>query len=404
MQENTALKGMKVIELAWVFMGPLITKILGDFGAEVIKIESQSRPDVMRSTPPFADRKPGMNRSGGFSFLNSSKYSLTLNLDKSEGIKILRKLVGWADILVEGFTPGMAKKWGITYKEVNELNPGLIMVSTSMQGQSGPYSKQKGFGSFFQALPGFYKLTGHPNQAPPVPLTAYTDFIAPWYGVVAILGAIHYRRLTGKGQYIDISQLETSVQFLSPSVLDYTCNKHAQSANENRSAHSVPHNVYRCKGDDRWCAIAVSSDSDWQALVSAIGNPILRENQKFGTFRERKKNEIELDKLIEEWTIQHSPEEIMRLLQAAGITCGVVQNGKDLSEDPHLRESGFFQALSHPEMGPTTYTRSPFTLSETPCQMKPAPCLGEHTEYICTKILGMSEEEFVELINTGVLE
>ena len=403
MQENTALKGMKVIELAWVFMGPLITKILGDFGAEVIKIESQSRPDVMRSTPPFANRKPGMNRSGGFSFLNSSKYSLALNLDKSEGIQILRNLLGWADILVEGFTPGMAKKWGITYKEVKELNPGLIMVSTSMQGQSGPYSKQKGFGSFFQALPGFFKLTGRPNQTPPVPSTAYTDFIAPWYGVVAILGAIHYRRYTGKGQYIDISQLETSAQFLSSSILDYTCNQRAQSADENRSANSVPHNVYRCKGDDRWCAIAIFSDSDWQSLVSVIGNPTLFEEPKFDTLRARKRNENELDKLIEDWTIQHSPEEIMSLLQAAGVTCGVVQNGEDLSRDPHLRESGFFQTLSHPEMGPTTYTRPPLTFLETPCKMRPAPCLGEHTEYICTKILGMSEEEFVGLINAGVL-
>jgi crotonobetainyl-CoA:carnitine CoA-transferase CaiB-like acyl-CoA transferase len=403
-QENIALKGLKVIELAWVFMGPLITKILGDFGAEVIKIESQSRPDVMRSTPPFADKKPGMNRSGGYSFLNSSKYSLTLNLDKAEGIQMLRKLVGWADILVEGFTPGMARKWGITYEEVKKLNPGIIMISASMQGQTGPYSKQKGFGTFFQALPGFYTLTGRPHQAPPVPQTAYTDFIAPWYALVAILGAIHFRRRTGKGQYIDISQLETSVQFLSPSILDYTCNQHQQSANENRSAHAVPHNVYRCKGNDRWCAIAVFNDSEWQALVSAVGNPALGEDRRFSTFKERKKNEGELDELIGKWTIEHSPEEIMRLLQAAGITCGVVQSGKDLSEDPHLKESGFFQALTHPEMGPTTYTRSPFTLSEAPCQMKPAPCLGEHTEYICTEILGMSEDEFVELINAGVLE
>ncbi len=403
MQKGQVLQGIKIVDLGWIFAGPLITKVLGGFGAEVIKIESPERPDNMRLWGPYAGGKPGINRSGAFTMCNSSKYSMALNLNNSDGIKILKRLLSWADILSENFTPGKMSKWGLDYEAVKKINPGIIMVSSSIQGQTGPYNKQPGYGTFFQAAAGLLQMHGRPNEMPVQPVVAYPDYISPAYALVAILAALDYRRRTGKGQYIDVPQIETCSQFMAPVILDYVANGRTQFGMSNRATYAAPHGVYRCKGDDRWCAIAVFTNEEWQALCSAIGNPMLAKDPRFATFEDRKKNEDELDELIEQWTVQRTPHEVMTLLQGVGVTAGVVQTGQDLSQDPNLRERGFFQTLNHPEMGKCTYVSSPFKLSAGACEMRPAPLLGEHTEYVCKKILGMSDEEFVKSLNAGVL-
>ncbi len=401
--QQQALQGVKVVELAWVVAGPTVSKFLADYGAQVIKVESEAKPDALRASHPFAGNQPGANRSLAFATYNSSKYSMALNLKLPEGVEVLKKLLQWADVFSENLTPGEVDKWGLGYEEVRKLKPDIIMVSMSLQGQTGPRARQPGYGNMFLSVMGFNRLTGWPEQTIVTPYSPYGDFIAPWYAATAILAALDYRRRKGKGQYIDVSQLEPGAQFVAPAILNYVANGEPMTGTGNRATYAAPHGVYRCAGDDRWCAIAIFSDEEWARFCVAIGRPRWTEGPRFATFLGRKRNEDDLDKLIEKWTIQHSSQEVMDLLQAVDIAAAPVQNNRDISEDTYLREAGFFQTLMHPEMGPITCARPPFTLSETPCLMRPAPLLGEHTEYVCREILKMSDEEIARLINIGVL-
>ena len=279
------------------------------------------------------------------------------------------------------------------------------MVSASMVGQDGPRAQHRGGGMMLQGLTGFTHLIGWPDRAPSGTISAYTDFIAPWYIVIAVLAALSHRKKTGKGTHIDLSQYEAGLSFLPTVLLDYYCNKRIQGAKGNRSCYAAPNGIYRCQGNDRWCAITVSSSQDWKHFCQVIGNPEWTRDPKFGTLIKRKENEDELDRLVEQWTINHRAEEIMEKLQAVDIAAGIVATGEDLHNDPQLAHRGHFQFIKHPEMGSTSYDAPSFKLSKTPAELRlPAPCLGQHTEYVCREILGMSDEEFLSLLELGVFE
>lgn len=404
MQGDPALKGVNVVELAEVVVGPLICKALADYGATVIKVESELHPDGSRGGGVVGGGTPGVTHSALFPTVNTSKYGFGLNLNHPEAIPVLRQLVCWADVLVECYAPGVGERWGIAYEELRKIKPDIILVRGSMEGRTGPFAKRRGLGIQFQHTLGFSHLTGWPGQVPVSPHSPYPDFTVPWYALTAILAALDYRRRKGEGQYIDISQLEAGAQFLAPTLLDYVANGRAQSANGNRATYAAPHGVFRCKGDDKWCAIAVFTDDEWQALCSVIGNQALAEDPRFTTFIDRKRNEDELEKLVEEWTIQYEPNKVMTLLQAVGVAAGAVQDNRDLAQDPNFRQRRLFQTLNHPEIGECTFFNLPFRLSETPPQMRPSPVLCEHTEYVATKILGMSDDEFVRLLEAGVFK
>jgi crotonobetainyl-CoA:carnitine CoA-transferase CaiB-like acyl-CoA transferase len=401
-----ALKGLKVADFSWYIAGPSIPMWLAHHGAEVIRVESLTRPDELRGIEPFKDGIAGINRSGCYANFNSNKYGMALNLNHPRGVEVARKIIAWADVLVENFTPGtMARKWGLGYESVREINPGIVMVSTSPMGQTGPEAQQGGFGLELVSRGGFTHFTGWPDQEAVGVGYPYTDTASPPLGVVAILAALEYRRRTGKGQYIDISQHEVAVQHLTPAVLDYTANGNEGGRIGNRHHQAAPHGAYRCRGEDRWCAIAVFTDEEWRAFCGVIGQPELAEDNKFKTLTDRKQNEDELDRLVEAWTANLPPEEVMQNMQAAGVAAGVVQSGKDLIEDPQLKHRHHFWYLDHPEMGKCAYDGPPFHLSETPGELnRPAPCLGEHTEYVCTQILGIPDEEFIGLLAEGVFE
>jgi len=254
------------------------------------------------------------------------------------------------------------------------------------------------------ALAGFYQITGWPDREPPY-LGPYTDFIAPHFNLAAVLAALDYRQRTGRGQYIDVSQYENGVHFLAPLILDYQLNGRVADRMGNRSDCASPHNAFRCQGEDRWCAIAVFTAQEWIRFCKVIGNPAWTKNSKFTTLEGRKKNENELNSRIEEWTIKHTAEEVMRVMQAAGIAAGVLQTGQDLLEhDPQLKHRIFFHALDHPEIGKHHVSGPPFKLSETPFELKRAPLVGEHNEYVLKEILGMSNEEMSEMIAEEVVE
>ncbi len=400
-----ALEGLKILDFSWVITGPLATKYFGDHGAQVIRIESTHRLDILRPYPPYTNNISGVNRSGTFSVLNSSKYGMTLNLRHPRGVEVAKRLVAWSDVVIENFMAGMMENWGLAYDDLKKVKPDIIMVRASLQGQTGPYAQQAGFGTMLQAAAGFTYFVSWPDRSPVGSTAPWTDFSAAWTVAIAVMGALDYRRRTGKGQYIDLSQLEATLPWFSPAILDYTANGRIQAPMGNRHPYAAPHGAYRCQGDDRWCAIAVFTDEEWAAFCQVIGNPQWTEDTRFTSLLARKKNEDELDGLVEEWTINHPPEEVMSLMQRAGVAAAVVEDGHDLYLDPQLEHRHHFWMLEHPEMGTTAYDSPSFRLSKTPAQLEmPAPCVGQHTEYVCREILGMSDEDFINLLEAGVFK
>ena len=396
---------VKIVDFGWVVVGPTTVKYLADQGAEVIHIESSTRPDVLRVTPPFKDKIAGLNRSAYQACINNNKYCLALNMNHQRAREVIGRLINWADVIAESYSPGTMAKWGLSYDDLVKIKPDIIMYSTSQQGQTGRHSRIAALGTQLVSLAGFTYLTGWPDSGPTGPYGPYTDTIAPPIGAAAIAAALDYRRRTGRGVYIDLSQYEAAINFLSPIILDYTVNKHVQSAQGNRCPYAAPHGIFPGKGDDRWCAIAVFTEEEWHALCNAMGNPEWVKEPRFATLQGRKGNEDELEQLLAQWTINYDARELMYKLQKAGVPAGVVENGEDIQNDPQLAHRHYLWELEHPEIGKHSYEAPPFRLSKTPAELnKPGPCLGEDTEYVCTKILGISDELFIELLAEGVFE
>jgi benzylsuccinate CoA-transferase BbsF subunit len=392
--EKKLLDGIRVADFTWHLTGPLTTKHLSDLGAEVIIIESSKRPGWQRGKP----------RSGSTDQYCTCKLSVTLNTRDPRGLELAKRLIAKSDIVVENFAGGAMKRMGLGYDVVREIKPDIIMLSTSMQGQTGPYSNHPGSGHKLTALAGFSNILGWPDRSPGW-MAAYTDFIAPRYNIIAIMAALEYRRRTGKGQYLDMSQYEAGIQFMAPLVLDYAVNKRIATRMGNQCPYAAPHNAYRCQGEDRWCAIAVFTDSEWQSFCKVIGNPALAEDPRFATILARKENEEELDRLVNEWTVSRSAEEVMNMMQAAGVAAGVVATGEDLLDhDPQFKHRQTFVELEYPGIGKyRTQIGAHFMLSKYTCELRRAPLLGEHNEYVFKEILGMPDDEYDKLVKEEVI-
>lgn len=404
MKIGKALEGLNVLDFSWVVVGPLLTRHLADHGATVIRVESSKHPDTLRTSAPFKDNQPGIDRSGYVANYAAGKYSITLDLTHPKGVEIAKKLVTWADIAIESFAQGVIDRLGLGYDELQKIKPDIIMVSTSQLRHNDPYPPFRGFGMHGAALAGFYSVTGWPGGEPLGPYGAYTDGIAFETLLVAILAALSYHQRTGKGQHIEQAQVESGVHVLAPALLDYGVNGRVASPIGNNHPYAAPHNAYRCRGEDRWCVIAVFTDAEWQGFCDEVGNPPWTKDARFATQRQRKKNEGELDRLIEKWTISRSAEKIMLSLQARGVPASIVQTGEDLHRDPQLKHRGHYQILNHKVIGLHSYDTPSFVLSRTPGKPeRAAPLMGEHNEYVCQNILGMSDEEIAELVIEGIL-
>jgi benzylsuccinate CoA-transferase BbsF subunit len=278
------------------------------------------------------------------------------------------------------------------------------MISASMQGQTGPHAKHRALGGQLAALSGFCHITGWPEGIP-TPIGVYTDYIVPHFSVPVLLGALLYRNRTGKGQYIDLSQFEAGLQFMAPLLLDYEANGREAGRMGNRFDAAAPHGAYRCMGKDRWCAISVFSDEEWRSFTRVAGHGEWADDPRFATPAQRKKNEDELDRLVEGWTLQHAAEEVMTMMQSGGVAAGVLETDQDLLErDPQLAHRRYFRELDHPEVGKHVVHREAFTLSRSPSELTRAPLLGEHNEHALKNILGMSDDEIAQLVVDGVLE
>ncbi len=405
MEPQLPLAGIKVLELTRVIVGPGVGRFLGAGGATVVHVESQKRLDFNRTSFPYKDNISGINRAGYFHRYNADKFGIALNLSNPRGLELMKKLVAWSDIFIESNVPGMVAKYNLDYENVKILNPSIIMLSTSQMGQKGPLARYKGFGVQTAAMAGFHQVTGYGDGSPVGPFGAYTDMVSIHWLLAILLAALDYRRRTGKGQYIDHSQLEAGVHFLAPAVLDFTANDRIMSQSGNRDADAAPHGCFRCLGNDRWCAIAVYSAKEWQSFCEALGNPAWSNDARFATLAGRKENETELTKLIEDWTLQHPPEEVMNILQSAGVAAGIVSTGEDLNRNPQLIARNHYKFLSHTEIGSVPFSNPPLKFSDIPVEVRSAaPCLGEHTEYVCREILHISDEEFIAMLQEGVFE
>ncbi len=389
------LEGVRVVDFTWHLTGPLTTKHLSDLGAEVIIVESRRRPGWARGAP----------RTSSTDQFCTGKLSITLNTRDPRGLELVKRLIAKSDIVVENFAGGAMKRMGLSYEVLKEIKPDIIMLSSSMQGQTGPYYNHPGSGHKLTALAGFNNILGWPDRQPGW-IAAYTDFIAPRYNIIAIMAALEYRRRTGKGQYLDMSQYEASIQFMAPLILDYTVNRRIAGRMGNQCPYAAPHNAYRCQGEDRWCAIAVFTDQEWESFCKTIGNPALAKDPRFATLQARKKNEEELDRLVTEWTIRHSAEEVMNMMQAAGIAAGVVETGEDLlDKDPQYKHRQTFREVEYPGIGKyRSQVGAHFLLSKYPYELKRAPLLGEHNEYVFKGILGIPDDEFDKLVKEGVID
>ena len=401
--KEKVLAGIKVADFSWFAVGPLTTKYFADFGATVVRIESSTRVDNLRNHGPYKDGIRGLNRSGYWNDINSSKYSITLDTTKSKGLEIAKQMATWADIVIDSFTPGVMTRLGLGYDELKKIKPEIIVISCSTRGQYGPFAKTPAFGHVAQAIAGVNHLTGWPDRDPVGAYGPYTDFFTPWMIATVALAALDHRRRTGKGKYIDASVVEATIHGLETAVLDYTVNGREQTRAGNSLPYAAPHGAFPCQGEDRWCAIAVFTDEEWTSLCNVIDEPWIRDT-RFATLAGRKHNEAELEELLGQWTMGYSAEEVMVQLQDAGVAAGVVQNAKDLHEDAQLKHRGHFWHLEHAEAGRIAYSGLPVRLSKTAYELKPSPLLGEHNEYVLKEFLGMSDEEIAEVIIAGVLQ
>ncbi len=401
-----ALEGVHVLDFAWVGVGPITTKYLADNGADVIRVESLARPDVLRLAPPWKDAQPGIDRSQFFASYNTSKRGVTLDLGKPKARELVLRLLPWADVVAESFTPKALRKWELDYEHLRQLKPDLIMLSTCMQGQTGPNALYPGYGQLMAALSGFYHISGYgPDQPPCPPYGAYTDFIAPRLAACALLAALDYRRRTGRGQYIDVAQYEAALHNLAPALVDYFATGRVLGPQGNRSERYAPHGAYRCADEDgheRWIALAVANDEEWRAMLTALGSSSA--DERFATMERRMENRTALDEFVGRLVRGREARTLTATLQRAGVSAYPVLNCMDIHNDENLDAFGFWHWLEHPVMGPSPYEGLQHRLSRTPGELRsPAPVLGQHNDEVLGGMLGLDADEIARLKEERVI-
>jgi benzylsuccinate CoA-transferase BbsF subunit len=402
--EKLPLEGIRVADFTWVWAGPFGTMQLAHLGAEVIRIETQSRVCVTRRIVPWANNQPGVNRSGYFNQYNQGKRSLFLNLKKPEAVEIAKKLVATSDIVAENFAAGVMDKMGLGYQELRQVKPDIIMIAMSGYGTTGPEKGYVSYGPAQVPMSGLSSLTGHPGFPPMHVGFSYGDPNGGLHGAFTVLCALMYRARTGKGQYIDLSQWETSMAVLGEGIMAQVMNGSQPPRMGNRDPYLSPHGLFRCQGEDRWVSIAVGSEEEWQNFCKGMGRSELAQDPRFATLAERKQNEDELEELISAWTQTLTAEEVTARLQSVGVAAFPALTNKELAADPHLRSRDFFVELPHPEVGVQQHAGIPWKMSDTPCQVRrPAPLFGQDTDYVMQKILGYSSTEITALKEQQVL-
>ncbi|MEW6296135.1 MAG: CoA transferase [Thermodesulfobacteriota bacterium] len=383
-----ALTGVRVLDFTWVVAGPVATRILADQGAEVIKIERRDSLDL------------GSRRGGFTGNLFRGKESTVINMADPRGREIARQLVAISDVVIDNFSARVMRNWGMDYEGLKQIKPDIVAVSMSGFGHTGPQKDYVSYGPTLQALSGYTLLMRHPGREPAGWGYSYADMAGGYSGALAVLMALWHRRRTGQGQFVDLSQFETITSLVGPALLDILVNGAtiAPYGNRSQEAPAAPHGVYRCAGPDRWCAITVFTEAEWRRFCQALGHPPWTREQRFATLAQRLAHHAELDRYVEEWTRQRSAEEVMAVLQQAGVPAGVVANAEDMDRDAQLRARGYWARVRTPEGDEVVLDGTPMKLSATPGYVAaPGPLLGEHTDTILRRLLGYSDEDIARL-------
>ncbi len=402
-----AFNGLRVLDLAWVVAGPLIGRALASGGATVVRVESSKRVDTARMMGPFPDGVAHPEHSALFENCNVGKLGLTLDMSREEARDVIRDLVGWADIVVESFSPGQMKSWGLGFEELRAIKPDLIMLSTSLMGQSGPWSSFAGFGNVGAAISGYQAIVGWPDALPVGPYGPYTDFVAPRFALLTLLAALDHRRRTGEGYHLDVAQCEAGIQFLAPQIADCAATGRVVELKGNRDGKLSPHGVFPCRAADddaeSWVAIAVQSDAQWLRLAECMGGPALCADERFTTLEARQRHEDELEHLVAQWTSRLDAWEVERTLQGLGIAAHNVASAADLLEDPQLQHRRHFIELPHELMGTTIIENACYELSMTPVVFEnAAPHYRRDNRAVLEQLLGYPSERIESLDQLGV--
>jgi crotonobetainyl-CoA:carnitine CoA-transferase CaiB-like acyl-CoA transferase len=397
------LNGIRILDLTMVFAGPVATRILAELGADVIKIESWQRPDVFTRANVYPENSPGddpWNRGCLFHSLNAGKRAISLNMATEKGRDIFKQLLKVSDAVIENFSPRVMANWGLDYERVKKINPRVVMVSVSGLGHYGPLKDYYMYVPGMEGMSGLTHNTGDPDEPPLLSGFAYGDWVTGANAAMALITALFYQKTTGKGQYVDVSGREATVCHMGDIVVDYTLNRRDRKRSGNKHPRCAPHGCYRCKGEDAWVAIAIENDGQWKRFVRNISEPEALRNPIFASVQGRLDKQPELDRLVEEWTVQRDRFEIMETLQKLSIPAGAVLNMKDVNLNPHLRERGFFQVVDHgAKIG-----KRPLP-SQIPAKFKgfsksgltKAPDFGADTEYVLGSLLGMSRQDLARL-------
>ena len=409
-----ALKNYRILDLSRIWAGPYCTKLLADMGAEVIKLESLSVYDShrgpispARGIAAYPDGEPGdepWNRNGWFNCLHMSKYGVTLELTDDASRRVFERLVSISDVLIENFRHGSLERMGYTYDILRRHRPDLIYASMPAFGNSGPWKNYVAYGIGQEQLSGMAHMTGYPGEGPMKSGSNHGDPITGSHAAGLILAALRYRRRTGNGMFIDVSQQESAVALVGGDVLAYQISGQEPERRGNRSTLCSPHNTYPCAGEDRWVTIAAASDHQWRLLAETIGGPELAADSRFATVDSRLRHEDELDGIIVEWTKNREAYGICRQLQELGIPSGPVLRGPDLLSDPHYAERGTFVTVDHPQVGPRRYSGIAWKMSATPGEVRwPSPTLGQHNSQVYGQLLGMEQKELNALEEHGLM-
>lgn len=423
------LEGIRVIDLTWILVGAGATRLLASMGAEVIRIEPTDlyRLDLARYVPPFIPDTPGrpddpdgsfytleerIDRSGYYFNINTGKRGIRLNMNTPEGKELFARLVAIGDVVTENFSAHTMDKWGFGYDRLRAIKPDIIYVQMSGMGHTGPERDYVSYGPTAQALSGLSFQSGLPEPYPPAGWGySYLDHTGAYHGAMAALCAIHHRNRTGEGQHVDVSQAGAGLVLTGTAALDAVVNRRTTVRTGNRSPYrpAAPHGVYPCQGEDRWCAIAVFSEQEWQALCEAMGRPGWTDQPVYATLESRLQHQDSLDAHLARWTRQYSAAEVMQRLQACGVRAGVVQTAEDkVRHDPQLRERGYFVSVPHSRFGPLPVEGVPMRFSVTPMHpggpiQRGAPRWGEDNAYVYGELLGLSEAEMAQYAEKGII-
>jgi crotonobetainyl-CoA:carnitine CoA-transferase CaiB-like acyl-CoA transferase len=392
------LEGVRVLDLTTWWAGPLNAMLLADLGAEVIKIEAIQRLDNWRAT--LADRNVDRwwETSPLFNAVQRNKYGVTLNLAKPRGVELFKELIKRSDVVCENYSPRVMPQLGIDYEVLRGVNPRIIMISQTGFGSTGPWRDYVSFAQVAEALAGLAYLTGEDEGPPTFAGQMLGDTLSAMHGALAVLIALDERARSGRGQRIDLSQLETVLPTTAQAQLDHQMNGGSWTRAGNRHWRMAPHGCYPSRGDDRWMVIAVDGDEEWERLKRAMGGPAWADDPRFVNAAARRQSAAELDRRLAEWTRERDRDELVLELQHTGIKAGPVLDPADLLGDRHLQSRGFFQMVDRAVVGPKPYPGAGLSLSKTPLRPRmPAPMLGEHNDEILSRVIGLTMEEIKQL-------